>query len=197
MMVRVLSRLPPKSLVRFKCVSKSWDTIINDPSFVAEHLSISRHNDFASATRVLVRHTLFKDRSITDEEEIAALKKQQNFDNNSIDLLLSLLHFCNDDDGDGNNLTFAVEELDVMFPSSISPSYLRIIGHCDGIICLSNNVDDVLCNPAISEFNVLPKSCVLYDLPPMSEDEDEYTAPWSNAAAMGFGLDSKAKEYKV
>ncbi|XP_004304897.1 PREDICTED: F-box/kelch-repeat protein At3g06240-like [Fragaria vesca subsp. vesca] len=197
MVVRILSRLPPKSLVRFRCVSKLWNTIINDPSFVAKHLSISRHNKFVSETCILVKHTLFKDRSITNEEQTAAFRKKQ-FDYSNEDLLLSLLHICNDDDdGDGDNLTFVVEDLDVMFPSSTGPSSLRIIGHCDGIICLNNNVDDVLCNPAIREFKVLPESCVLYDLPPRAEEDDDETAPWSMTAAMGFGLDSKAKEYKV
>lgn len=33
-MEEILSRLPPKSLMRFKCVRKSWNSIINHPSFV-------------------------------------------------------------------------------------------------------------------------------------------------------------------
>ncbi|XP_004304967.1 PREDICTED: F-box/kelch-repeat protein At3g06240-like [Fragaria vesca subsp. vesca] len=94
-------------------------------------------------------------------------------------------------------LTFVVEELDVPFQLSITPSTLQIVGHCDGIICLRNNIIDVLCNPAIKELKVLPESCVLYDLPPRAEDEDDYTAPRSFTVSMGFGLDSIAKEYKI
>ncbi|XP_050384186.1 F-box/kelch-repeat protein At3g06240-like [Argentina anserina] len=197
MVVRILSRLPPKSLVRFRSVSKLWCTIINDPSFMGKNLSNSMHNKFAPATCIVVKHTLLKDRSITDEKEIAALMKTFEGNYNSMDLLLSLLHICNDDDGDEDNLTYVVEDLELPFPSGISPSCLQIVGHCNGIICLNNNVDVVLCNPSIREVKVLPESCVLYDLPPTAEDEDEYTAPWSNTTAMGFGLDSKAKEYKI
>ncbi|PQM39181.1 F-box/kelch-repeat protein [Prunus yedoensis var. nudiflora] len=39
MIEEILTRLPVKSLCRFKCVSKSWSSLISDnPSFVASHL---------------------------------------------------------------------------------------------------------------------------------------------------------------
>ena len=68
--------------------------------------------------------------------------------------------------------------------------YLQLLGHCDGIICLSNYRDDiVLCNPATKESMVLPKSC----LPCFSSNTN--LIPQTNA--MGFGYDLKNQQYKV
>ena len=34
----ILLRVPAKSLIRFRCVCKSWRALISDPSFVQNHL---------------------------------------------------------------------------------------------------------------------------------------------------------------
>ncbi|KAE8021744.1 hypothetical protein FH972_007609 [Carpinus fangiana] len=41
--MEILSRLPVKSLMRCKCVSKSWYALVTNPSFITKHLKIS-HN---------------------------------------------------------------------------------------------------------------------------------------------------------
>ncbi|XP_008443617.2 F-box protein CPR1-like [Cucumis melo] len=41
-MIEILSELPPESLLRFKCVNKSWHALINDPKFGTKHYSNSR-----------------------------------------------------------------------------------------------------------------------------------------------------------
>ncbi|KAG2317678.1 hypothetical protein Bca52824_020800 [Brassica carinata] len=38
----ILSRLPPQSLVRFRAVSKRWNSLFNDKSFINKHMSLSR-----------------------------------------------------------------------------------------------------------------------------------------------------------
>ncbi|KAL4379551.1 hypothetical protein GQ457_02G032280 [Hibiscus cannabinus] len=43
--VRILKRLPAKSVVRFRSVCKSWDTLISDPSFISTHLQASLSNN--------------------------------------------------------------------------------------------------------------------------------------------------------
>jgi F-box interacting protein len=41
--MEILSRLPVESLMRCKCVSKSWYALVTNPSFITKHLKIS-HN---------------------------------------------------------------------------------------------------------------------------------------------------------
>ena len=38
LIVDILSRLPVKTLCRFKCVLKPWRSLISDPDFVKTHL---------------------------------------------------------------------------------------------------------------------------------------------------------------
>ncbi|XP_028774133.1 F-box/kelch-repeat protein At3g06240-like [Neltuma alba] len=41
LMEEIMVRLPVKSLLRFKCVAKSWYALITDPSFISKHLERS------------------------------------------------------------------------------------------------------------------------------------------------------------
>ncbi|KAK4477634.1 hypothetical protein RD792_016872, partial [Penstemon davidsonii] len=49
--LEILSRLPVKTLSRFKCVCKLWYTLIESPSFINRHLSHENNRE-----RLLVRH---------------------------------------------------------------------------------------------------------------------------------------------
>ncbi|KAJ4714220.1 F-box protein [Melia azedarach] len=53
----VLVMLPVKSLIRFRCVCKSWDALIKDPKFISKHLK----ND--NKIRLIVTYT------VVDEED--------------------------------------------------------------------------------------------------------------------------------
>ncbi|PRQ42313.1 putative F-box domain-containing protein [Rosa chinensis] len=197
--VQFMSRLPPKALMRFKCIRKSWYNLINSPSFVAQNLSYSMNNKFTSSTCILSKHTVLKDGNITDRNEILDILTYGNNDKQQI--LLSLLNLCNDHNGDDQELFSVIKDnFIVPFPFDKCSLSLKIAGHCDGIICLVNVEDVALCNPSIKEFNHLPKSCLL--LPPKNWDDyenedDYYEALESESNAVGFGYDSKANVYKV
>ncbi|KAM1201198.1 hypothetical protein FF1_017496 [Malus domestica] len=176
MVVQILSRLPPKSLMRFKCVHKLWCDLIDSPSFVASHLSNSNLKSKSdSSTSIVVKHTV------------------KNVEDDRKHVLLSLLNVCKDVSDDDDR----VEDLGAVYPLlSISSPNFEIAGYCDGIFCLSLHLcpeDIALVNPAIMEFQFLPKSCLL--LPPPQPDVADGVDTITNA--IGFGYDSKAETYKA
>uniref|UniRef100_A0A7N2R2N3 F-box domain-containing protein n=2 Tax=Quercus lobata TaxID=97700 RepID=A0A7N2R2N3_QUELO len=54
--LKILHRLPVKSLIRFRCVSKSWNSLITTPSFINSHLSYNSSN----SDKLIVRHGVGK-----------------------------------------------------------------------------------------------------------------------------------------
>ncbi|XP_050384220.1 F-box/kelch-repeat protein At3g06240-like [Argentina anserina] len=198
MNVQILTRLPPKALIRFKCVCRSLCSLINSPSFVAKNLSNAMDNKFASPTSILFKRTVLKDNSITDKREILNIMSDGNTDKKEV--LLSLLNLSNNIDSEHQNPCSIPEDLVLPFPMNIDPWSLKIVGHCDGIVCLTSKDHVVLCNPAIKEFKFLPKSYLL--LPPKHRDDydnedDYYDALASNPIGVGFGYDSRGEVYKV
>ncbi|PRQ42296.1 putative F-box domain-containing protein [Rosa chinensis] len=189
---QILSGLPPKSLMRFKCVCDLWCNLIKSPSFVAKHLSGSMR---ASSMPVLFKRPVPRDK----ENNIMDEKGVEN-DDDDVGTLLWSLNLCNEDDND-YLLSTVLEELNVPLPAPLKlkhSSDLTIAGHCDGIICLklfTGNV--ILCNPAMKEFKLLPKSFLLLcnddfdDLWSLSYELRYYTEQ------LGFGYDPEGKDYKV
>lgn len=58
----ILSRLPVKSLLRFRCMSISWKSIINNPDFARLHLNSFKNNTLQS-------HLFFTKRSPSENVE--------------------------------------------------------------------------------------------------------------------------------
>ncbi|KAK7358300.1 hypothetical protein VNO77_00227 [Canavalia gladiata] len=131
----ILSRLPYKSLMRFKCVCKYWYALFHDPLFLSRHLSnfVKSHNN--SANSVLLRlsfPTILGD-------------GLENYK------LFSLSGFS------------AVETLVPKF--NMLSTKFQISGHCNGILCLSidywpRSKEVLLYNPATREFRCLPDTAI-------------------------------------
>ncbi|XP_068303141.1 F-box/kelch-repeat protein At3g06240-like [Pyrus communis] len=171
--VEILSRLPPKSLMRFKCMRKSWCTLINNPSFVTKHLNNSVDNKLSSSICIFLNRSqanIFPDQSWKQEVFWSMIK-------------LSI-------DSAEHNLHYDVEDLNIPFPLE-DHDFVLIFGYCNGILCVEAGKMVLLCNPATREFRQLPVSCLLLP-PPKGKFQLETTFQ-----ALGFGYDSNAEEYKV
>nr|BEL64101.1 hypothetical protein [Pyrus pyrifolia] len=171
--VEILSKLGPKSLMRFKCIRKSWCTLINSPSFIANHLHNSMDNKLSSSTCILLNRSqphIFPDQNW----------KQEVFWSN---INISI-------DSDENNLHYNVVALNIPFPLE-DQDFVQIHGYCNGIVCVIVGTHFLLCNPATREFMQLPDSCLLL---PSAEGKFELDTTFE---ALGFGFDCTAKEYKV
>nr|ADD52593.1 SFBBV-gamma [Pyrus sinkiangensis] len=173
-MVEILSRLPPKSLMRFKCLRKSWCTLINSPCFVAKHLSDSVDNKLSSSTCILLNCS----QAHVCSEESWKQEVSWSVINLSID---------------GDELHYDIEDLTNVPFLKDDPHEVEMHGYCDGIVCVTVDENFFLCNPATGEFRQLPDSCLLLPLPGVKEKFGLETT----LKGLGFGYDCKAKEYKV
>lgn len=184
MKFQILSRLPPKSLMRFKCVHKSWHAVINSPNFAAKHVSVSKHNKLSCSTTILVKRYVI------------------DLNTDKTEMVLSLFDLCHEfkyDNDDDHHLHHSIME-DLHVPPSMGLKKrdrwtgiegVEMAGHCDGIICLTDHRKTVvLCNPAIKEFNRLPLSSLVISCADLRPDG-------SAIAAVGFGCDLQSKNYKV
>ncbi|XP_004304969.1 PREDICTED: uncharacterized protein LOC101311783 [Fragaria vesca subsp. vesca] len=97
MVVEIFLRLPPKSLMRFKCIHKSWNSLINSRHVVDKHFHF--HNNQTSSTTILLR------RCVTHRET------------RNEDVVHSLLTLRNENNGDEDNLHYEIE--DIHFPPAV------------------------------------------------------------------------------
>ena len=169
----ILSRLPAKSIMRFRCVNKSiWSALFQNPTFIAKHHSFQSQNN---PTFVIKR----RDNII----QKALISLHPNLDSDSGVELLNLddMPFFKGDMKEEEE-----ERLDILGDRSIN-----------GIICLYNYpwryqppcdhlFRIVLWNPAIREFKLLPTNPVHCP----SHVRHVFDG-------CGFGYDHKSNDYKV
>jgi hypothetical protein len=128
--VDILQRLPVKSVIRFRCVSKSWNSLITSPAFVHSHLnqSIPNNNNL-----LIVRHCSSSANRALDKEHYKLFYDNEAFEE------------C--------------AEFDFPAKSR-SLKHFGLIASENGLICLSEQERYVLWNPSIRKCWNLPKPCI-------------------------------------
>nr|XP_043626105.1 F-box/kelch-repeat protein At3g06240-like [Erigeron canadensis] len=171
LIVEIFTRLPPKSLVRFKSLNKWWCRRICSPDFIRRHtLVCSPQKSF------LFMHELFQPGesktlyTIHSEDGLPLIVKKT--------------------DGIPIRISFK-------FPY---PESAQIIASCNGILCISergNNTPIITQNnttPLISLWN--PSIRHKLTLPPLPSTQSWFVCN-GVAAGFGFGFDPKSDDYKI
>ncbi|KAL3506370.1 hypothetical protein ACH5RR_031752 [Cinchona calisaya] len=123
LLIEILSSLPVKSLVKFKCVSRTWLSLISSPHFIKTHLKIS--SNLGGFTHHGLILTVWPPVSKMDIKTISA---------NPHCLLKNYLNQCSLESALG--APSKTEVIDVAYPMKSPYKSVRIVGLCNGLICL-------------------------------------------------------------
>lgn len=132
--LEILSRLPPKSLLRFRCVCKRWLSLFSNPSFIHKHL----HRTPTTSA---------------DDETLLI----RNCARDSPHRGLSLLNLKNPT----NPLTFNLNHPFGPFPFPPKNNHcdMELVGSINGLVCLSSRLDgliSIIWNPATKQYVNIP-----------------------------------------
>ncbi|CAN1175729.1 F-box/kelch-repeat protein At3g06240 [Linum perenne] len=189
---KILLRLTDGSTIaRFRSVNKQWLDLLSDSKFINRILWFDQDDDHEKKkqTQVLIRrHQLFG-------EKYRVRLAYSLLSYNDDDRTLTPLPPSKTTKPESEALTY---QKIPMVPGAVRPkSYdwdrFKIVGCCDGIFCISdkgsNNrspADIILWNPSTSETKILPTSPHIPSAP--------RSISWQQ---IGFGFDSKTRDYKV
>ncbi|XP_048495807.1 uncharacterized protein LOC104906051 [Beta vulgaris subsp. vulgaris] len=168
--VEILTRLPVKSLLRFKSVSKHWNSIISSKDFAKDHLHKFGNSTFNTSLLVhsTCKETFLGPNTRITIDYVAKLFtfKLAQVKNTNINITLSPLDYYTDD-SIRNPLAFDS----------------HMVGSCNGLICLQIGKKFTICNPAIRKQH--------QTTPP------KYNPGKNNLFVSGFGYDSSSNAYKI
>ncbi|XP_068309523.1 F-box protein CPR1-like [Pyrus communis] len=170
----ILFRLPPKTLIRCTSVCKSWNSMIKNPSFIRTHLNrtIDLNNQFGTHLRLVY---------------CARIVKRSRFRHGDLELLEEQCNLYSD------NLAFD-EYCKLEFPiaprEELRNKVLDVVSVCNGLVLLADNKvcsgnTFILCNPSMRKSVTLPKPHYTF-----KGDPGYYYC-------MGFGFDAVTNDYKV
>ncbi|XP_012833178.1 PREDICTED: F-box/kelch-repeat protein At3g23880-like [Erythranthe guttata] len=124
----ILSRLPVKSLLRFRCVSKSWRALISSKRFIKAHLEHSRKD-----TTNFTRHVI-----VSTSTPPGGIRLKHC----SLPPL-----FCG----------LVADSSDVDFPITNRVGSVCIRGNCNGLVCVVIDKKHIyLWNPSTRKFKEMP-----------------------------------------
>nr|XP_023910074.1 F-box/kelch-repeat protein At3g23880-like isoform X1 [Quercus suber] len=126
--LQILCRVPVKSLIRFRCVSKSWNSLITTSAFIDSHLTQSLSLP-SNSNKLIVSRGDFKTK-------------------------VEYYEFIHDDNNDSDSSFHQFQNVE--FPLSFS--YFKLIGSVNGLFCLCEKEQIILWNPCIRKFITLPKT---------------------------------------
>ncbi|CAL9022329.1 unnamed protein product, partial [Prunus brigantina] len=182
----ILSRLPVKSLCRFRCVSKSWRSLITDPDFVKMHLNKAIENEDIFNQRRRLIFTNLSTRLLCSLNLDEFLSNNNKFLNNNNDAVVDN-YLGKDNDNHIDNIH---ADDDVLVPTDLHhicklPNYwVFLLFHSNGLLlCLLHSGDFYLVNPATRESKKL------------AEMPDYIKGHYSSC--VGFGFDHSSSDYKV
>ncbi|KAL3726640.1 hypothetical protein ACJRO7_031535 [Eucalyptus globulus] len=94
-LIEILSSLPVKSLMRFKCVSKRWQSLIADPGFAKSHLQRLKARDIIPSQRIVksspvqtIDYELFDGGIGGDEDSVVVKFHEPRMDDSRWELVL-------------------------------------------------------------------------------------------------------------
>ncbi|PON47926.1 F-box domain containing protein [Parasponia andersonii] len=178
-LVEIFSWLSPECLIGFKCVSKSWysliSSLIKNPEFVTKHI---RNNNILSSRSTTC--LLFCCYAFAYESHM-----YPTLDSLRQKLFKSITVFYDQDERRNDRGNFVGQDLRLPrnLPSDVSLCK-ALRSHCNGIICLGCDDTIILCNPAIMEWRTLPKPCLVAN-------------SGFSPLRVAFGYDSRGDDYKV
>ena len=165
----VFVRLPIKSIVTYTAVCKTWKSLIQNPTFISNHLHPSSNNNN--------KHPLLLFRLCS--LELAEAVSEMTFEENEKEQYF--LHFDNQDFNEYTRFD------DFPLHGQSDGGIFHVEGTCNGLIFLADYVFGnlrffFLWNPCVRKFVKLPQPNITC---------------CSRNASVGFGFDSKTNDYKV
>ena len=129
----ILHRLPVKSLIRFRCVSKSWNSLITSLAFINSNLTRTRsHFD---SNKLIVKYL-----DVTPHVELYKLIQEDNDNNDSS--------------------SEQIQDLKLPLRSRLICDYFQLVGSANGLFCLYDENRFILWNPCIRKFINIPNPSV-------------------------------------